>query len=115
MALSLLPSAPPPEVAAAMPSRGLVARLGRRLLDARAVKALPASARKMSLRLQASIAESLLISRLRARTQRTQRTQPSASPDVLARGARMVHVTCNSWFPAASTAPAASRTFRTLI
>lgn len=112
MALSLLPSAPPPEVAAAVPSRGLVARLGRRLLDARAVKALPASARKMSLRLQASIAESLLISRLRARTQRT---QPSASTDVLARGARMVHVTCNSWFPAASTAPAASRTFRTLI
>ena len=106
MALSLLPYVLLPEVAA-VPSRGLVGRLGRRLLDARAVKALPASARKMSLRLQASIAESLLISRLRART----RNAPSA--DVLERGARMVHVTCNSWFPAASTAPAASLTFRT--
>ena len=111
MALSLLHSVLLPEVAA-VPSRGLVARLGRRLLDARAVKALPASAWKMSLRLQASIAESLLVSRLRARTQN------ASSADVLARGARMVHVTCNSWFPAASTAPAASptfRTFRTLI
>lgn len=110
MAFPPLPPAAPPDMAAS-PSRGLVARLGRRLLDARAVKALPASARKMSLRLQASIAESLLVSRLRARTQR----QNAPSADVLERGARMVLVTCNSWFPVASSAPATSRTYRTLI
>lgn len=108
MALSLLPSAPPPEVVA-MPSRGLVARLGRRLLDTRAVKGLPGSAKKMSLHLQASIAESLLVTRLRART------RPARSAEVLERGAHIVLVTCNHWFPAASAAPAASRTFRTLI
>lgn len=106
MALSLSPSVLLPE-GVAVPSRGLMGRLGRRLLDARAVKALPASARKMSLRLQASIAESLLVSRLRARSQN------ASSADVLARGALVVQVTCNSWFPATSTAPAALPTFRT--
>lgn len=108
MGLPRTPAVPPPG-AAVLPTRGLVARLGRRLLDVRGVMGLPASARQMSHRVQASIAESLLVARLRARSQRT------SSPDVLARGVQVVQVTCDNWFPAASPAPAASRTYRTLI
>lgn len=99
----------PSRGAAVPPPRGLVARLGRRLLDARGVLGLAASARQMPDRVQASIAESLLVARLRARSQRT------SSPEVLARGLQVVQVTCDNWFPAASPAPAASRTYRTLI
>jgi len=108
MTLSGTPAVLPPGVAV-VPPRGLVARLGRRLCDVRGVMGLPVSATQMSLRLQASIAESLLVARLRARSQRT------SSPDVLARGLHVVQVTCDHWFPAESPAPAASRTYRTLI
>lgn len=50
----------------------------------------PAAKRKISL--QASIAEFLLVNRLRAR----RRAAPSA--DVLERAARIVFVTCQNWF-----------------
>ena len=51
---------------------------------------LPVAKRKISL--QASIAEFLLVNRLRAR----RRAAPSA--DVLERAARIVFVTCQNWF-----------------
>ena len=109
MGWSRTPAVLPPGVAV-VPPRGRVARLGRRLRDIpRGVLGLPASAREMSVRLQASIAESLLVARLRARSQRT------SSPEVLARGLHVVQVTCDHWFPAESPAPAASRTYRTRI
>lgn len=52
----------------------------------------PAAQKKMSF--QASIAEFLLVNRLRAR----KRAEPSA--DVLERAAHIVFVTCKNWFAA---------------
>jgi hypothetical protein len=79
-----------------------MARVGRRFMDApRAVSGLPGSAKRMSLKLQAGIAEFLLITRLRARSQRAR--LPDQSEDVLQRGALMVDVTCKSWFSAPGT------------
>lgn len=52
----------------------------------------PEPVAKRKITFQASIAEFLLINRLRAR----RRAQPSA--DVLERAARIVFVTCENWF-----------------
>jgi hypothetical protein len=89
-ALALLPSPP---------TGGMVARVKRRFMEApRAVGNLPGTAKRMSLKLQAGVAEFLLISRLRARSQPA-RPSRRQSDDVLQRGADMVEVTCKSWFP----------------
>src|SRR5689334_7595913 len=53
---------------------------------------LPEPVAKRKITFQASIAEFLLINRLRAR----RRAQPSA--DVMERAARIVFVTCQNWF-----------------
>jgi hypothetical protein len=53
---------------------------------------LPAPVAKRKITFQASIAEFLLVNRLRAR----RRAQPSA--DVMERAARIVFVTCQNWF-----------------
>jgi hypothetical protein len=79
-------------------SAGLIARVGRRFMDApRAVSALPGTARRMSLRLQTGIAEFLLVTRLRVRNTKV---LPAQSADVLERGADVVNVTCQHWFAA---------------
>ena len=84
------------------PAGGMVARVKRRFMDApRAVSGLPGSARRMSLKLQAGMAEFLLISHLRARTQPAR--APDQSADVLKRGAAIIDVTCKNWFGAAGT------------
>jgi hypothetical protein len=53
---------------------------------------LPAPVAKRKISFQASIAEFLLVNRLRAR----RRAQPSA--EVMERAARIVFVTCQNWF-----------------
>jgi hypothetical protein len=90
-AVSFPPSAPP---------GGLVARVKRRFMNApRAVGSLPGTAKRMSLKLQASVAEFLLITRLRARSEPAR--APRQSDDVIQRGAEIVEVTCKHWFGAA--------------
>ena len=94
------------------PSGGMLARVKRGLLEApRAVGGLPASAVRMSIKLRASVAEFLLISHLRARSQ----SAPSRrqSQDVIQRGALIIDVTCNNWFAAMGTGRAPA--YRTLI
>lgn len=103
-ALALLPLPRPGE---------MVARVKRGLRDApRAVSALPGSAMRMSIKLRASVAEFLLISHLRARS------QPARSPDrsqyVIQRGAEIIDVTCKNWFAPAET-NRASPVYRTQI
>jgi hypothetical protein len=91
-----LPAGEPPVHLVAPTSAGLMARVGRRFLEApRAVSSLPDTARRMSLKLQAGMAEFLLVTRLRARSQKT---RPALSADVLERGAHVVDVTCRNWF-----------------
>jgi hypothetical protein len=105
--------APPATAVAAPSSAGLMARVGRGLMDApRAVGGLPNTAKRMSLKLQAGMAEFLLISHLRARKQSTR--SPDQSEDVLQRGAHIVDVTCKNWFPAMGTKRASSA-YRTRI
>ena len=84
------------------PSGGMVARVKRRLLDApRAVSGLPGSAMRMSIKLRASVAEFLLISHLRARSQPARSAEQSQ--DVIQRGAEIIDVTCKNWFATAGT------------
>jgi hypothetical protein len=64
----------------------------------------------MSLKLQAGMAEFLLVTRLRARSQKT---RPALSADVLERGAHVVDVTCQHWFAAIGAKRAASPAYRT--
>ena len=88
-------------------------RVGRRFMDApRAVSGLPGTAKRMSLQLQAGVAEFLLISHLRARKQSAR--APDQSEDVLQRGAHIVDVTCKSWFAKADR-KRASPAYRTQI
>ena len=94
-------------------SAGLMTRVGRRFMDApRAVSGLPGTAKRMSRKLQAGVAEFLLVTRLRARSQPARSPQQSA--DVLEQGARIVDVTCKNWFAAAG-AKRASSGYRTRI
>ena len=94
------------------PSGGMLARVKRGLLEApRAVGGLPASAVRMSIKLRASVAEFLLISHLRARSQAA--PSRSQSQDVIQRGALIIDVTCNNWFAAMGTGRAPA--YRTLI
>lgn len=95
-----LPAAKPfiglAEPVAAAVSAGLIARVGRRFMEApQAVSGLPGTARRMSLKLQAGVSEFLLVSRLRARIPKVLAAQ---SADVLERGAHVVDVTCRHWF-----------------
>jgi hypothetical protein len=54
-----------------------MARVGRRFMQApRAVSGLPGTARRMSLKLQAGMAEFLLVTRLRARRKPGRRCRP---------------------------------------
>jgi hypothetical protein len=88
-----------------------MARVGRRFMDApRAVSGLPGTARRMSLKLQAGMTEFLLLTRLRARNQKT---QPAQSADVLQRGAHVVDVTCQNWFANPNAKRGASPSYRT--
>jgi hypothetical protein len=88
-----------------------MARVGRRFMEApRAVSGLPGTARRMSLKLQAGIAEFLLVTRLRARSQKA---RPALSADVLERGAHVVDVTCQNWFAAHGGKRAPSPGYRT--
>lgn len=81
------------------PSAGLMVSVGRRFMEVPgAPGGLPGTAKRMSLKLHAGIAEFLLITRLRARTQPARPAEQSE--DVLQRGALVVDVTCKSWFPA---------------
>ena len=92
---------------------GVVARVKRGLRDApRAVSALPGSAMRMSIKLRASVAEFLLISHLRARSQPAR--SPDQSQDVIQRGAAIIDVTCKNWFVSADT-KRPSPEYRTLI
>ena len=78
-------------------SGGMVARVSQGLRGApRAVSGLPGSALRMSIKLRASVAEFLLVSRLRARGLRA----PSGeqSEDVIRQGAHVLDVTCKNWF-----------------
>ena len=94
-------------------SGGMVARVKRGLRDApRAVSGLPGSAVRMSIKLRASVAEFLLVSHLRARSQPAR--SRDRSPDVIQRGAKIIDVTCKNWF-AAAVAKRASPAYRTLI
>ncbi len=103
-ALALLPLSRP---------GGVVARVKRGLRDApRAVSALPGSAMRMSIKLRASVAEFLLISHLRARSQPAR--SPDQSQDVIQRGAAIIDVTCKNWFVSADT-KRPSPEYRTLI
>lgn len=81
---------------AAAPPASLASRFRQRLFHPWSGPLAPASAppavAKRKITFQASIAEFLLINRLRAR----RRAQPSA--DVLERAARIVFVTCQNWF-----------------
>ncbi len=82
------------------PPDSAMSRLRQRLFPARTASVdvkppqsnLPVVARPRHVALQASIAEFLLINRLRARF----RAQPCA--DMLERAARIVFVTCQNWF-----------------
>ncbi len=76
-------------------TEGLVARLRHRLFEPRQRKAWPAPPARREVGFRAGIAEVLLLTRLRAR----HRSAPS--PEMLARAALMVQVTCKSWFGAA--------------
>ena len=90
----------------------MVARVNRGLLDApRAVSGLPGSAMRMSIKLRASVAEFLLISHLRARSQPAR--SRDQSPEVIQRGAEIIDVTCKNWFAPEDTLRAAA--YRTLI
>jgi hypothetical protein len=106
-----LPAAEQTAHLAAPSSAGLMARVGRRFMEApRAVSGLPDTARRMSLKLQAGVAEFLLVTRLRARSQKT---RPALSADVLERGAHVVNVTCRHWFAAPVGRQAPSPGYRT--
>jgi len=84
------------------PADGMVARVKRHLLDApRAVGGLPGSAMRMSIKLQASVAEFLLVSHLRARCKPVRSSD--RSEDVIQRGAKIIDVTCKNWFATAGT------------
>jgi hypothetical protein len=108
-----LPAAEPSASLLAPSSPGLMARVGRRFMEApRAVSGLPGTARRMSLKLQAGMAEFLLVTRLRARNQKA-RPALSADVDVLERGAHVVDVTCRHWFAAPGGKRAASPGHRT--
>lgn len=65
---------------------------------------LPAPLPRKQLGFQASLAEFLLVTRLRSR----RRAVPSA--DVLERAARIVFVTCQNWFAPADRSSASHRT-----
>ncbi|EJL85612.1 hypothetical protein PMI15_01748 [Polaromonas sp. CF318] len=81
---------------APVPPASLASRFRQRLFHpwsgARAPSQPPEPVAKRKITFQASIAEFLLVNRLRAR----RRAQPSA--DVLERAARIVFVTCQNWF-----------------
>jgi hypothetical protein len=87
--------APRTDLANASPG-GMASRFRQRLFSPwsgpRAPAHPPALVAKNKMTFQASIAEFLLVNRLRARRP----AQPSA--DVLERAARIVFVTCQSWF-----------------
>ncbi len=78
-------------------TEGLVARLRHRLFKPGIRQARPAPPSRREVGFRAGIAEFLLLTRLRAR----HRSAPS--PEMLARAALMVQVTCKSWFGAAKT------------
>jgi hypothetical protein len=108
-----LPAGEPPTSLVAPSSAGLMARVGRRFMEApRAVSGLPGTAKRMSLKLQAGMAEFLLVTRLRARSQPAR--SPDQSQDVLKRGAEIIDVTCKNWFATAGT-KRASPAYRTRI
>lgn len=94
------------------PADSAMSRLRQRLFPARTASAevkaprsnLPVVARPRHVALQASIAEFLLINRLRARF----RAQPCA--DMLERAARIVFVTCQNWFALAEPRERGPRT-----
>lgn len=71
----------------------MVDRVRERLFPPRAKAPLkPAARSRREINFRASLAEMLLILRLRARS------RTSASQDVLERGAHVVDVTCKNWF-----------------
>ena len=92
-----------------VPASTLVGRVRQRLFQPRSqcgaasTASLPAPIAKRHLGFQASIAEFLLVTRLRAR----RRAAPSA--DVLERAARMVFVTCQNWFGTVESRSAGAR------
>lgn len=80
------------------PSQSLVGRVRDRLFPQRSeAQVKPAARNRRELNLRASIAEMLLIVRLRARS------RSCASRDVLERGAHVVDVTCKNWFASDET------------
>lgn len=93
-------SAPEPSGAAAS---GLVARFRQRLFPPWSPRkepsatSLPAPVTKRQAGLQSSIAEFLLVNRLRARR------CAASSADVMARASRIVFVTCQNWFGTAQS------------
>jgi len=84
--------------AAQAPPASMASRFRQRLFQpwsgprAPAATHLPAPVAQKKMSFQASIAEFLLVNRLRAR----KRAEPSA--DVLERASRIVFVTCKNWF-----------------
>ena len=66
--------------------------------------AVGAAVPKKQINLQASIAEFLLVNRLRAR----RKSEPS--PEVMERAARIVFITCQNWFAEPAKDPVSHRT-----
>lgn len=104
----VLPAAP----AAGMPARaGLVARVKQRLFPPSAAprvggaphttasEHLPAVVKKNKVSFQASIAELLLVNRLKARLQRDH------SASMMERASQIIFVTCKSWFSSTDQQP----------
>ena len=87
-----------PDEPARVPAGGLVARFRQRLFQPRSPRetppaaSLPAPLTKRQAGLQSSIAEFLLVNRLRVRR------SAASSADVMARASRIVFVTCQNWF-----------------
>ena len=77
---------------ATLPEQGRMARFRQRLFQPRSDAGKAGLPPKSNIGFQASIAEFLLVNRLRAR----RKAEPSA--DVLERAARIVFVTCQNWF-----------------
>ncbi len=87
-----------PDAPAQAPANGVVARFRQRLFqpwsarEAPPASSLPAPLTKRQAGLQSSIAEFLLVNRLRVRR------SAASSAEVMARASRIVFVTCQNWF-----------------
>ena len=90
-----IPPALPPKPAQALANTGLVARVRLRLFPGNTGVITPSPMATKRITFNASIAEFLLVNRLKARIRRRAQT-----PEILERAAHVVFVTCRNWFNA---------------